>query len=325
MEQPRVVFMGSPAPAVSVLRAVQDLGWEVVAVYTTPDRPSGRGRRMESTPVKQYAVAHQLPVYQPQGFRAAREQECFRALAPGLVVLAAYGKLLSPPVLETPRWGCLNVHPSLLPRHRGATPVASAILEGDAVAGATLFLMDEGLDTGPIIAARETKVLPKDTTPALTGRLFELGAELLTETLPRYVAGEVQPVPQPAYGATSTGRLTKDAGEIAWQKPAVRLEREVRAYLPWPGSVTWWLGKRLQVLEASAEAWSGESPLPSPGTVVGLADRPQRVGVVTGDGVLVLEQVKLEGRPAMATQQFLQGHPDFLGSELPGYPPEKCR
>ena len=312
-----MVFMGSPAPVVPVLEAVRGLGWEVVAVYTTPDRPSGRGRRMEATPVKQYAESRQLPVRQPVDLRSAREQECFRALSPSLVVLAAYGKLLPPLVLEVPRWGCLNVHPSLLPRYRGATPVVSTILEGDAATGVTLFVMDEGLDTGPIVAARETEVLRKETAPELTRRLFQLGAELLRETLPRYVAGEVRPVPQPAHGVTHAGRLAKEAGEIAWQKPAARLEREVRAYLPWPGSATRWLGRRLQVLQASAAVWAGEGPLPPPGTVVRQAAGSPGVGVATGDGLLLLERVRLEGRSEMTLQQFLQGQPGFLSAKLP--------
>ena len=309
--------MGSPAAAIPVLRAVQELGCEVVGVYTAPDRPSGRGRKMEPTPVKQYSVAQQLPVYEPRSLRAEAEVERFRTLSPGLVVLAAYGKILPGPVLETPRWGCVNVHPSLLPRHRGASPVASAILEGDTATGVTLFCMDEGLDTGPVLASRETPLLPEDTTPILTERLFDVGAVLLREVLPRYLGGEMQAASQPAQGATFTRRLTKEDGELAWQKPAVRLEREVRAYLPWPGSTTWWRGKRLQVLEAAVEPWVEGKPKPPPGTVVKLSERRGRAGVVTGEGLLALGRVKLEGRPAMPASQFLQGYPDFVEARLP--------
>ena len=315
MQRLRVVFMGSPSPVVQIMRAVQELGFDLVAVYTTPDRPAGRGRRLEPTPVKRYAVAQGLPVYEPATLRSEAALAQFRSLSPDLVVLAAYGKLLPRPVLETPRWGCVNIHPSLLPRHRGASPVAFTILEGDAISGVTLMRMDEGLDTGPLIARRETPVLPTDTTPEMTERLFGLGVELLKDALPEYLAGTLVPRSQAAEGVTVTRRLAKEDGELDWGKTAVRLEREVRAYFPWPGSATLWRGKRLQVVGAGvAPDRPGQS---HPGTVVRVSDHPREVGVVTAEGVLVLRGVKLEGRPATKAAEFLQGYPEFLDSRLP--------
>jgi methionyl-tRNA formyltransferase len=317
MQRLRVVFMGSPSPVLRIMRVVQELGYELVAVYTTPDQPSGRGRKLEPTPVKRYAASQGLLVYEPATLRSEAALDQFRFLSPDLVVLAAYGKLLPRRVLETPRWGCVNIHPSLLPRHRGASPVAFTILEGDAISGVTLIRMDEGLDTGPVIAKREIPVLSTDRTPELTERLFGLGAELLREALPEYLAGTLVPRAQPAEGVTVTRRLAKEDGELDWRKTAARLDREVRAYFPWPGSATLWQGRRLQVVEAGVASWSGRLGQPLPGAVIMLSDRPREVGVATADGVLALRQVKLEGRPAMKATEFLQGYPGFLDSMLP--------
>ena len=295
-----------------VLREVQQLGWELAGVYTAPDQPAGRGRKLEPTPVKRFAVEVGLRVYTPDTLRSDGAVAQLSELKPDLVVLAAYGKLLPGPFLAVPRWGCVNVHPSLLPRHRGATPGASAILDGDEVTGVTLFLMDEGLDTGPVLAQRKTPLGPSERTPELTARLFALGAELLKEALPVYVAGGRTPAPQGEAGATASRRLTKEDGEMVWTKPATQLEREVRAYFPWPGSATTWNGKRVQVLEAAVEQ---EGDQAAPGTVVTLG--AAGVGVVTGEGVLSLRQVRLEGKPAMGASDFLRGNHGFLGARLP--------
>ena len=310
----RVLFMGSPPPAIPVLRAVKEIAGVVVGVYTQPDRQAGRGRRIEPTAVKRYALDQGLPVYQPPSLRDEGAREQVQALAPDLVVLAAYGKILPRRILELPRLGCVNLHPSLLPRHRGATPVAGAILAGDEVTGATLFVMDEGMDTGPILAQRDEQVRPDDRTPELTERLFALGAELAREALPAYAAGRITPLPQTEEGMTVTRRLTKEDGELDWTKPAVALEREVRAYFPWPSSFTYWQGKQLQVLEAGVTRGAPHAPA---GTVVQLSDDPAITGVVTGEGALALRTVRLAGRPAMATADFLRGYPSLLGAKLP--------
>ena len=312
MDPVRVVFMGTPEIAVPVLGAVLGLddGWPVVGVYTAPDRRSGRGREMRRAPVKAFAEARGLPVFSPARLTTPEEGATFEARSADLVVLAAYGLLLPKPFLEAPRFGAVNVHPSLLPRHRGAAPVAAAILAGDTTTGVSVIVMDAGLDTGPILGQTALDLDGAERTPALTERLFELGAELLTGLLPPYVAGELAAEPQPRIGATVVKRLSKADGDLDWKKPAVQLERQVRAYDPWPGSATTWGGKRLEVLDAGV-AEAGGAAL---GAVV-LADGA--VGVGTSDGLLVLRSVKLEGRSAATADEFVRGHRDFVGATLP--------
>ena len=314
MADPRVVFMGTPHFALPVLQAVLEMGWGVPGVYTAPDQPAGRGRRVEPPPVKRYAEAHGLPVYQPVTFRGDGPVEELRALGPDVVLVAAYGKLLPPAVLATARRGCVNVHPSLLPRYRGAAPVAATILAGDAVTGVTLIQMDADMDTGPILAQREEPVRPDDTTPALTERLFGVAATLVRETLPAYLEGTLQPRSQPAEGATTTRLLKKQDGELQWAADVAALERQVRAYQPWPGSATRWQGKRLEVLEAAVVLGSRNE---APGTVVALPEGPGGAGVVAARGVLALRRVKLEGHSAMDIAEFLRGHAGFVGDRLP--------
>ena len=312
MNPVRVVFMGTPEIAVPVLEAVLGLGsrWPVVGVYAAPDRPAGRGREVRSAPVKAFAEKRGLGVLSPTRLGAPEEVERFEALRADLVVLAAYGLLLPKPFLDGPRFGAVNVHPSLLPRHRGAAPVAATILAGDEATGASVIVMDEGLDTGPLLARSEPVVLDgTERTPGLTARLFALGAELLTDVLPRYVAGDAVPQPQVAEGATLVKRLSKADGDLDWSQPASQLERQVRAYDPWPGSATTWRGQRLEVLDAGVAPGGG-----TPGTVVELDGA---VGVGTGDGLLVLRSVRLAGRPATTAEEFVRGHRELVGATLP--------
>ncbi len=313
MEPVRVVFMGTPQPAVGVLDATAGIaaanGWSVVAAYTAPDRPAGRGRRLSPSPVRERAEALDIPVLTPQRLTLPEEQERFRSLRSDLVVLAAYGLLLPPPFLFEPSHGAVNIHPSLLPRHRGAAPVAAAILAGDKETGVTLMTMDEGLDTGPTLARRTFPLNGDERTPALTERLFALGCGLLAEVLPGYVAGEVVPVPQPDEGATYTPRMTKTDAMIDWRDPALLIERKVRAYDPWPGTATLWEGRRLAITDAAADAETGIAPGET-GT------RGEGVLVGTGEGALRLLRVKMEGRQEMSAAEFLRGHPSFGNARL---------
>ena len=305
--------MGTPGFAVPVLQAVQSLGWPVVGVYTAPDQPAGRGRQLRQSPVKEYALAEGLAVYQPERLRAEADAQELTALKPDVLVVAAYGKLLPQAVLDAAPKGPVNVHPSLLPKYRGAAPVAAAILAGDTVTGVSLMVLDAGMDTGPVLAQREAPIGPSDTTPELTERLFLLGAELIKDTLTAYMEGSVAPVPQDESKVVVTSRLRKEDGEMDWTKPAVELERQVRAYQPWPGSFTTWRGQRLEILSASISQRTEAGPA---GQVVApiQGDTP---GVVTGDGELALTRVRLEGRRAMDISEFLKGHPDFTGAHLP--------
>ena len=305
--------MGTPEFALPVLSGLLDGGHNIVGVYTRPDRPAGRGRRTEPSPAKRVALQRGLAVYQPTSLRSNEAQAEMAGLGPDVLVVAAYGVLLPNRVLDLPRLGCLNVHPSLLPRYRGASPVHSAILNGDASTGVTVMEIDEGMDTGPIVAQRETAVDPRENAAELTERLFEMGAALLTDVLPSWAAGEVQSRSQDDSAATVTKRLSKADGEIDWGQPADRVARQVRAYHPWPGSFTRWNSKIVKIVEAQVATPGPGSPA-APGHVLALPEG--RVGVAAGDGVLELQRMQLEGRRAVSAGEFLQGYGDFLGSAL---------
>ena len=302
--------MGTPEFAVPVLEALAG-AHRVVGVVTQPDRPAGRGRRLAPSPVKQVALERGLSLSQPHSLRTPEAVAQLSAWKPDVFVVAAFGQILPQDVLGLPPHGCLNVHGSLLPRWRGAAPVAAAILAGDEVTGVTIMQMDAGLDTGPVLAQREEPIAPDDTQATLEERLARLGAELLVETLVVYLAGSLLPRSQPDEGATYAGQLRKEDGWLDWSRPAVELDRRVRAFTPWPGAFTMWHGRRLKVLRTvTLPAWRGGV---SPGTVVALADG---VVVATGEGALLLEEVQLAGKRPMDIGAFLRGQRDFAGSVL---------
>lgn len=305
----QLIFMGTPDFAVPVLERLLKLGHHVLAVYTQADKPSGRGIEPVPPPVKRAAGKHGLPTFQPEKLK--EDIERLEALKPEVIVVAAYGKLLPQRVLNIPPLGCLNLHPSLLPRHRGPAPISGAILAGDEETGASLMLMDAGMDTGPLLAQTRVPVHPQDTTGSLTDRLAQISAQLLEESLPRWVARELKPQPQDHQQATYTHMLAKEQGEIDWKRTAVELWRQVRAFQPWPGSFTHWQGRLLKIMEAT--------PLPGaaePGRVISLqGDIP--LGVGTREGVLGLRVVQLEGKRALSAEEFVRGARDFVGSLLP--------
>lgn len=310
---PRVVFMGSPDFAVPSLAALAG-AYPVVGVFTQPDRPAGRGRQLQAPPVKERALGLGLPVFQPASLRkdpTALAQ--LRDLAPDLVVVAAYGLLLPPAVLALPRWGCVNVHASLLPRWRGAAPVAHAILEGDPETGICLMLMDEGLDTGAVIARQGLAIAPESTSGTLTAELAELGAGLLVERLPDWIAGRIAPAPQDEALATYAPRLSKEDGRLHFGGDAIALARRVRAMHPWPGCFCTWSRGRLKVLRARVgpDAPGGMGP----GTCFAAGDLP---AVACRTGSLVLEQLQAEGGRPTDGAAFLRGFPDLLGQALGG-------
>jgi methionyl-tRNA formyltransferase len=310
----RVVFMGTPDFAVPTLMALADASAvDVVGVITQPDRRAGRGQRLLLSSVKQAALARDLPLFQPRSLRTAEAMAQLVTWAPDVIVVAAFGQILRQDVLELPPFGCLNVHASLLPRWRGATPIPAAILAGDKITGVTIMQMDVGLDTGPILAQREEPVEPEDTWETLEPRLAQLGAELLVETLPPFLAGELLPQPQPAEGATYAGQLSKDDGLIDWSRPAVELDRQVRAFHPWPGAFTKLRGERLKLVRVVAlPDWRGDAP---PGTVFALNGETV-VAVATGEGALRLDEVQLAGRRSMDISSFLCGQRNCIGSRL---------
>lgn len=313
----RVVFMGTPEFAVPSLRALA-LGGEalaVVGVVTRPDKPVGRGRQLVYSPVKQFALEVGLPVYQPGPLRRPEAQAALRDLSPDVIVVAAFGQILPRETLDLPRQGCLNVHASLLPRWRGASPIAAAIREGDEQTGVTIMLMDEGLDTGAIVSTQATPINAEETTGALTERLATLGADLLLATLPDWLAGRITPTPQDDAQATMTRPLRKEDGRLDWRLSAVTLARLARSVTPWPGAFTTWQGKQLKLLEVTPIARDRALP---PGTCYPLAQGDSRgaLACACGDGALALKVVQLEGKRAVPSADALRGYPALAHATL---------
>jgi methionyl-tRNA formyltransferase len=299
----RTVFAGTPDFSVPALEALHAAGHSVVAAYTQPDRPAGRGREVSAGPVKRRALELGIPVEQPASLRNPEAVERLASYAPDLMVVVAYGLILPVPVLAVPRLGCLNIHASLLPRWRGAAPIQRALLAGDSVTGVTIMRMDEGLDTGPMLLVREAMIGPRETGGTLHDRLSGLGATALVDALDDWTAGRIEPVPQPEQGATYAAKIRKDEALIDWSRPALEIDRQVRAFNPWPVAETRWNDQQLRVWDAEpAEAAPGFAP----GTVV--EAQGGRLLVATGDGTLSLTRVQLAGRRAVSAQEFLNAH-----------------
>jgi methionyl-tRNA formyltransferase len=309
----KLVFMGSPQFAVPTLEALAR-DHTILAVFAQPDKPAGRGQQLTAVPVKHWAVAHGVPVYQPKSFRKEPQAiDALRDLKPEVIVVAAYGLILPLAVLDAPPFGCLNVHGSILPRHRGAAPITSAILAGDAETGITIMQMDAGLDTGPMLAIARESIRADDTTASLSERLSHIGARLIADTLPKYLRGEIVPQPQPADGATYSPKIDKTNARIDWSRPAVEIERMVRAYQPWPGTFTTWNGQMLKVLKAEIGD-RGSGIRDQVGLVAKLGDGS--IGVMTVEGVLVLKEIQLAGRKALKAEDFVRGQPKLIGAVL---------
>ncbi|WP_345326561.1 methionyl-tRNA formyltransferase [Candidatus Villigracilis proximus] len=300
----RIVFMGSP-----------DFCCPVFPLWQSPIRwwvwshnlivPSGRGRELKAPPVKTLALALNIPIMQPEKLRTPEAMSQLQAWNPDLIVVVAFGQILRKDVLELPRYGCINVHASLLPRWRGAAPVNAAILAGDEEMGVTIMQMDVGLDTGPMLAKKSIRLMPNDTTGSVLGKLSTLGADLLLETLPEYLAGNLKPVPQPAEGATYAPMLKKEDGLLDFTRPALELERRIRAMNPWPGAWFEWKGNPLKVAKASVV--SGGEGLVSGSRFI-VEGRP---AVMCADGVLVLDEVQPSGKKIMSGKAFLSGARDW--------------
>ena len=296
-----MVFMGTPAFACPILEALLVRADPVVGVVCQPDRPRGRGLGVSAPAVKRLAEANRLPVLQPERLRDAAFQDALRALAPDLVVVAAYGKILPRAVLDLPPRGCINVHASLLPRHRGAAPIAWSILAGDTVTGVTIMAMNEEMDAGDILLQRETPIAPDDTGGTLGERLARLGAAAIGEAIDGLQAGTLRPVPQPAAGVTFAPRIEREHCRLDWRRTAIELERQVRALAPSPSAFTTLGGKFLKVHRAALATGTGPA-----GQVV--AAGPDGLVVAAGTGALRLLEVQLEGRRRLSAAEFLIGH-----------------
>ena len=309
----RIVFMGTSDFSVPGLERLILGEHDVVAVYTQPDKPAGRGRALAFSAAKRVALEHEVPVMQPPSFREPGAIESLARLRPDVVVVAAFGMILPPGVLAIPPLGCLNIHPSLLPRHRGPSPIEGAILAGDEWTGVSIILMDEGVDTGAILSQRKVAIEPQDTAESLTTKLAQASAQLLGDTLPLWYSRNLAPTPQQEEGATYTRLFSKEDGEIDWHLPAVDIWRRVRAFYPWPGCYTRWRGNILKVVEAIPLPGGGE-----PGRVKALAPTAgAALGVEAGDGILGLIRVQLEGRRVITAEEFLRGQRGFLEATLP--------
>jgi methionyl-tRNA formyltransferase len=296
----RIVFAGTPEFAVPSLQAAAERG-EVVAVYTQPDRPAGRGRQLSQSPVKVAALARDLPVLQPENFKAALSRDALRALQPDLMIVVAYGLILPASVLSIPRYGCWNVHASLLPRWRGAAPIQRAIEAGDALTGVCLMQMERGLDTGPVLLSLQTPIGPIDTTIELHDRLAELGAEVLSDALKLLRAG-IRPLPRPQSeeGVTYARKLDKDESRLDFKQSAELLERKLRAFQPWPGAEALVDGERLRIHAARSLPLAHGQP---PGTV--LAASRAGLDIACGEGALRLLRVQRDSGRVIDIADYL--------------------
>jgi methionyl-tRNA formyltransferase len=299
--------MGTPDFAVPTLKRLIE-SYEVIGVVTQPDRPAGRGSKIQMPPVKLTALAADIPVFQPEKLRRPEAVHQLREWDADLYVVAAFGQILPQSVLDIPRFGAINVHASLLPRWRGAAPIQAAIRAGDSETGITIMKMDAGLDTGPILSQRAIPIADDETGQSLHDKLAELGGDLLIDTLPGYLDGTIQPIPQDEARATFAPRIDKDEGRIDWTQSAAQIDRTVRAFTPWPGAFTIWDDQLLKILAGRSAA--GSAPI---GAVV---ERGGAVAVGTGDGLFQLERVQLEGRKPTQIDDFVRGHPNFIGSQL---------
>jgi len=308
--------MGSPIFAVpSLEKLIRDI-YNIVAVYTQPDRPAGRGRKKTPPPVKQVAEKYGIPVIQPESLKPEPVLDEMRSWRPDVIIICAYGQILTQEVIDMPPEKCLNIHFSLLPRHRGASPVAAAILAGDEFTGVSVQIVRYKLDTGPLLASAAIPVMEDDTTLSLALKLSHVGAGMISETLGGWLRHERIPEEQDETKATYIPQIKKDQGIIEWKKPAVELWREIRAYYPWPGSYTTWKQRMIKITKAEVveDEGSDKASLNEAGTVIKIG---HGFGVRTGNGILRINKLQPEGKKEMNAEEFLRGHRDIIGHVLP--------
>ena len=298
--------MGSPDFSLPTLRQLAQI-YQVVGVVTQPDRASGRGRELKAPPVKLLAQELNIPVIQPQKLREPEAMQQLREWNPDLIVVAAFGQILKKDVLDLPKFGCINVHASLLPRWRGAAPINAAVLAGDEETGVTIMKMDVGLDTGPMLSMKRIRIKPDDTAGSLFDALSTLGADLLIETLPVYMDGKIEPEPQPEDGATYAPMLKKEDGRLDFNQSAIELERRIRAMIPWPGAWFEWNGNLLKVSRGVVNEGRGKEV----GSRLIVDGRP---AVRCADGILILDEVQPPGKKVMPGKAFLSGARDWESS-----------
>ena len=313
--------MGNPGFSLPALQIIASLWGDPVGVYTAPDRRRGRGLARGFSDIKAYSLEKCWPIFQPPSLKIGAAIQRFVDLKPDLVVVAAYGLLIPPEMLSVPKHGFLNIHPSLLPKYRGPSPVPSAILDGVDETGISIMLLDEGFDTGPVLAREATKIFHGEKADALTRRLFEMGARLLAECAPRWIDCRISPQPQDSRLATYTAKLSREDGRVDWQESAPMLCRRFRAYTPWPGLYTSWRGKRLRLLDAEELSTQEGIPQPgkyTPGVVEVRSEAPDALAIQAGGGTtLLVRRLHMEGRRAQGAAEFLRGYPQIVGERLP--------
>lgn len=297
----RVIFMGTPDFAVPSLQALLDRGDDICAVFTQPDKPKGRGHKLQPPPVKELALRHSLPVLQPDTLRDEAVQESIAELEPDAIIVVAYGKLLPPKVLSVPRLGCINVHGSLLPKYRGAAPIQWAVINGEKTTGVTTMFMAEGMDTGDMLLKSETEVGPEETSGELFDRLKLLGAKLLTETLDKLEQGELKAIPQDGTQATLAPLLKKEMSALDWSEPAQRIHDRIRGLNPWPCAAAVLDGKRIKLL--ASQVIEGEGV---PGTAYNLDGE---LAAACGRGMLRITELQEDTGKRMSGKDYLLGHP----------------
>lgn len=301
----RIIFAGTPDFAARHLQALLDSDHQVIAVYTQPDRPAGRGQQLQASPVKQLALAHNIPVFQPKSLKKAPAQQQIAALDADLMVVVAYGLILPQVVLDTPKLGCINVHGSLLPRWRGAAPIQRALWAGDSQTGVTIMQMDAGLDTGAMLSIASLPIEATDTSATLYDKLAVIGPQALVEALQDLPALQIKALPQQDSAANYAEKLSKEEALLDFRKTAAALEREIRAFNPWPVSYLQLASQQLKVWQARVEAGTA-----LPGQVVRVDKKGIAIG--TADGLLVIEQLQPPGKKAMAVVDFLNGRADWF-------------
>lgn len=295
--------MGTPDFAVGTLEKIIEAGHEVVLVVTQPDKPKGRGNTMQFPPVKECALSHNIEVFQPRKIREAENVEYLKRYEPDMIVVAAFGQILPKDILDMPKFACINVHASLLPKYRGAAPIQWSILNGDEFTGVTIMRMDVGMDTGDMIAKRQIRIAEDETGGSLFDKLAVLGAELCVETMERIERGEVEYIPQNHDEATHVSMISKEQGIIRWNRSAREIERQIRGLNPWPSAYTYLDGKTFKIWKASV---TGENTPEEPGCVIRVTK--DAMEVATGEGVLSLQEVQLEGKKRMEIDAFLRGY-----------------
>ncbi|EOT24293.1 methionyl-tRNA formyltransferase [Eubacterium sp. 14-2] len=312
----KVIFMGTPDFSVGTLEHLIQAGHEIVLVVTQPDKPKGRGKAMQFPPVKEAALAHGLEVYQPAKIREPECVEYLREKNADIMVVVAFGQILPAEILEMPRYGCVNVHASLLPKYRGAAPIQWAVINGEKVTGVTTMRMDQGVDTGDMILKEEVVLREDETGGSLFDRLAETGAKLCVRTLEAIEQGTAEYIPQNHEEATHTSMITRQFGNIDWTKPACELERLVRGLSPWPGTYTQLDGKTLKIWRSALAEPEETFEAAEPGTVTAVTGNA--IHVKTGQGILALKEVQLEGKKRMTADAFLRGFPLEPGKSLGG-------